>query len=478
MPTGTLRHTLPPLLAGLLLAGCAVGPDYRRPEVALPQQFSVTLPAAASGQQAVPADWWTLFGDATLNGLVEQALMHNQDVRLAVARLEEAEGLLREAGAAQLPRVDLTGNGSRSRVSQQTQSYNAGSPVHVSASKLALTTSFELDLWGKLRRATEAVRAQALGSQFARDTVRLSLAGQVVQQYLLLRTLDAQQLVTKQTLEGRENSLKITESRQQAGLASPLDVQQAEGARAAVQAQQAVLRQQRAVAEHQLAWLLARPGFTLSEGDLRSIPLPPVIPVGLPSSLLENRPDVRQAEQELIAANARIGVARAAFFPTLSLTGSFGGESRDLANLFRSNAGIWSLAAGLTQPVFDAGGIAARYDQATARQQQALLAYQKAAYNAFRETHDALSSLDNTAAAESAQQARVQAAEASLKLVESRYRAGYVPYLQVLDAQRTLYDAQMSFISSRQTRLQGMVDLFKALGGGWQGEKIVSATRQ
>jgi multidrug efflux system outer membrane protein len=464
-----LAATVAAAVTALTLAGCAIGPDYERPSMPLPERYNEANGLKTGAASTVPAEWWKLFGDSTLNGLIDTALKNNADLLLAVARLEESEAAAREAGAALYPRIDAGVSATHSRISQQTSSYQPGAPIYINSNKAALSTSFELDLWGKLRRGSEAARASALGSQFSRETVRLTLLGQVTQYYLALRAADAQTAVTKQTIDSRKASLKITQSRQQAGIASPLDVQQAEGSLAAAEAQLASLKQQRAVAEHQLGYLLAQPGFTLSEGDLRSMPLPPAIPADLPSTLLEKRPDVRQAEQDLIAANARIGVAKAAYFPSISLTGSLGNESRDLSNLFKSNASLWSLGVGLTQPIFDAGGIAARYDQATARQQQALLSYQKAVHNAFREVNDALSNLRNMADAESAQHKREQAAAASLKLTESRYRAGFVAYLQVLDAQRTLYDAQQSAISTRQTRLQALVDLFKAMGGGWQG---------
>ena len=453
----------------LALAGCsALGPDYKRPNATLPGAYTETDGAAA--QALVEHDWWKLFKDPVLDDLVAKALGNNLDLQVAVARVEEAEAAMREAGAALTPSVDLGADASRSRSSTKAAVYNAAMPVYRTTHTLGLSTAFELDFWGRLRRTREAARAQALASHHARDTVELSLAGMVANSYLALRALDAQLAVSQDSLDTRATSLKIVGSRVEAGLASTLDRHQAEEALAATRAQIAGLRQQRAVTEHQLALLTGTPDLRVAAGDLRQLPLPPVPPAGLPSSLLEARPDLRQAEEELVSNNARIGVAKAAMYPTISLTGGLGAESRQLSNLFASGARTWNLGLGLTLPIFDAGANEARLDQATARQKQSLAAYQKAIQTAFQEVNDALVGLRENAEGEAAQDARVAAADQVLKLAKDRYEAGYSAYLEVLDAQRTVNDARLSAITTREARLASAVGLFKALGGGWKEE--------
>ncbi len=453
----------------LALAGCgALGPDYARPRSSLPGAY--TEAAKTEAQAQVEREWWKLFKDPVLDDLVGKALGQNLDLQAAVARVDEAEAAMREAGAALTPSVDLDGGASRSRSSTKAAVYNAAMPVYRTTHTLGLSTAFELDFWGHLRRTREAARAQALVSRHARDTVEISLAGMVANSYLALRAFDAELAVSRDSLDSREASLRIVNSRVEGGLASPLDQRQAEGAMAAIRAQIAGLRQQRAITEHQLALLTGQPELRVAPGDLRQLPLPPVPPAGLPSSLLEARPDLRQAEEELVANNARIGVAKAAMYPTISLTGGLGAESRQLSNLFSAGARTWSLGLGLTLPIFDAGANEARLDQATARQKQSLAAYQKALQTAFKEVNDALVGLRENAEGEAAQDARVAAADQTLKLARDRYEAGYSGYLEVLDAQRAVNDARLSYIGTRQSRLAAAVDLFKALGGGWKEE--------
>jgi multidrug efflux system outer membrane protein len=465
------RKILTPTLLAALLAGCAVGPDYRRPEAALPEAFTEApaTPAVAPTANLLQKEWWTLFQDETLNQLVEKALASNHDLLAAVARVEEAEAVLREAGATQWPQINAEAGASRTQASLANAiPVPSSTPRLRDARRAALTTSFEIDLWGRLRRATEAARAQALSSQYARDTVELSVAGLVTANYLALRAYDAELAVSRDSLQSREASLRIARNRFDGGLTSPLDVHQAEGALAAAEAQLAGLRQQRALTQNQLALLTGQPGLAIAPGDLRQLPLPPVPPAGLPSTLLEARPDLRQAEENLVAANAKIGVAKAAYFPTLSLTGSLGSESAALANLFTAAAGAWSLGLGAVMPLLDFGRTGARVDQASAQQRQAVANYQKAVQTAFREVMDALVKLRETADGEQAQAARVVATKKALHIAELRYESGYSAYLEVLDAQRSANDALISHIDTRQTRLSAAVDLFKSLGGGWQ----------
>jgi multidrug efflux system outer membrane protein len=333
--------------------------------------------------------------------------------------------------------------------------------------RLTASTSFELDFWGRLRRGVEAVRAQALGTRYAKDVVALSLAGLTAQAYFSVRSLDAQVAVTRQTLASREEALTYVRNRARGGIASDLDVAQAESARADSAALLKDLLRQRALAEHQLATLAGRLDLGVPAGDLLALPVPPLPPPGLPSSLIDRRPDIQQAEQTLVSANAQIGVAKAAMLPTIALTGLDGWESKALSTLIQGSSAIWSLGFALTLPLFDWGRFEARTDAAIARQHQAIAGYQKSIETGFREVADALSNTQSTTSAEEDYLARVEAARRALRLARLRYEAGYSAFLEVLDAQRTANEAELAFVRNRQLRLSASVDLMKALGGGW-----------
>jgi outer membrane protein, multidrug efflux system len=454
----------------LALSGCMVGPDYQRPETPLPRTYAdaptVNAGAPTSSTTTIRADWWTLYDDPTLNELVATALSENLDVAAAVAKIEEFDADLREANAALFPEIDLGGTAARSRSSGAVA---APQSIRVSNDlRIALSTSFEIDFWGRLRRLLESARAQVLATHYAKDVVTLSLAGLTTQTYFLLRSLDAQITATRETLTTREEYLRVVQRRVDGGLASGLDLAQALGARSDAAAQLKDLVRQRALAEHLLGTLTGRLDLKLSPGDLAQLPVPPVPPTGLPSTLLERRPDIRQAEENLVAANAQIGVAKAALLPRISLTGDIGGESAALSSLARSSAGIWSIGFALAQPIFTAGRLSAEVDATTARQKQALFSYQRSIQTAFREVSDALVNVGQSAAAEIDLQSSVDAARDALHLSTQRYESGYSTYLNVLDAQRTLNASQLALIRNRQALLSASVDLMKALGGGWE----------
>ncbi|HYT47378.1 MAG TPA: efflux transporter outer membrane subunit, partial [Burkholderiales bacterium] len=455
-----------PLLAAL--AACTVGPDYRRPEMPLPAGYGEN---AQAGAVALALDWWKLYRDPALDELVAAARKSNADVRLAAARVQEAEGALREARAAIFPDVTGSYGYSRQRVSTvASPPVPAGLPIVRPNHTLAASTSFEVDFWGRFGRASEAARANLLGTQLARDVVDLTLAGAVAQAYFALRSLDSQIVVLDNTIRGRRDSLEITRARAQAGLAADLDVYQAQAALADALAQKRDAERNRALVAHQLAQLAGRLDLKLAAGDVFALPLAPLPPPGLPSALLDRRPDIRQAEEALVAANAQIGIARAALFPTLSLTGQAGVQSADLNNLLTSGAGIWTVGFGLALPLFDAGRRQARVDQAQARREQAVANYQRAVETGFREVADALVNVQQTGEGEAELLERLQAARNALELSTLRYQAGYSFYLEVLDAQRTANDAELAFVRNRQARLAFSVDLMKALGGGWKAD--------
>lgn len=457
----------------LLLAACAVGPDYERPAMDLPVAYTEPDVGAAA---APPPDWWKLYGDPVLNGLVAAALERNADVRLAVARIEEADANLRAARAAFLPEIDLTGSANRQGVSTSTAvPIPATIPATRNNVRLALSTSFELDFWGHLRRGAESVRAQMLATRYARDVVVLTLSGLTTQAYFGLRSLDAQIIVSRETLANRQDSLAYVRARAKGGIASDLEIAQAEGALADIAIQLKALEQQRALIEHQLAAFTGQLDLKLAKGDLRTLPAPALPPAGLPSALLERRPDVQQAEQQLVSANAQIGVAKAAMFPTISLTGLYGGESTALWTLLNNGASIWSIGFGLSLPVFDAGRYRALTDAAIARDHQAVASYQKSVETAFREVADALVSVRQTASAEEDFKKSVDASRRALRLSRLRYEAGYSPYLEVLDAQRSANISEIAALRNRQALLSATVDLMKSLGGGWTPDQVTSS---
>jgi multidrug efflux system outer membrane protein len=338
--------------------------------------------------------------------------------------------------------------------------------------RVAALTAYELDFWGRLRRADEAARAQALGTRYAKDVVDLTLVGAVAQAYFITRSLDAQIIFTRESLLAREESLAVVKSRARGGLASDLDINQAEGARADAAVQLKDLQRLRILFEHELGTLTGKLTLRLPAGDLRTLPVPPSPPADLPSSLLERRPDVRVAEQALVSANAQIGVAKAAQLPTFVLAASAGGQSAALANLLTAGAGVWSIGLSAAMPIIDFGKYAARTEQAEARQRQAVALYQKSAEIAFREVADALSNVQQASEMEADLQARVDAARNALRLAQRRYEAGYSGFLEVLDSQRTANEAELALLRHRRLRLSFSLDLMKSLGGGWSPEQV------
>ena len=453
----------------LLFSGCkSLGPDYQRPAVAMPTQFSEEA-ADNKITSSIANTWWTLYQDKTLNDLVAMAQQNNTDIKLAVARIEEADAAMREVGAETFPTLNLDTRAARSRVT------GAGAfPVFGNNPRnnyiAQLGTSFEIDFWGKLHRAKESARAQTLSSIYAKDTVALSLSGLVANNYLLLRSLDSQIVISQDNLKSRDDSLALTKRRLEGGVVSALDVYQAEVASANLRAQLAEFIKLRALTLQQLAVLTGTLDLKLMAAEIESLPIPPTPPAGLPSSLLEARPDVRQAEQQLVSANANIGVAKAALYPTISLTAALGGESLELSNILKSAARIWTGGLSLHLPIFDSGKTGAQVEQASAQQKQALASYESAIQNAFREVNDALVNVRQSTEREFALNESRVAAKKALEISKNRYQSGYSAYLEVLDSQRAYNEAALAFVQSRQSRLFATVELFKALGGGWHSD--------
>ncbi len=465
------------MLLIVAFGGCATEPKISRPPVALPAQFT---PATAAAPAATPAasiigDWWTLYGDAPLNEIVSAVLKNNTDLALAVARIDETVAVLGLTRSAQWPNVDLGASVTRSR-----QSTLNGQPIppggaESTTHRVALATSFEIDLWGRLRNANAAAQQQMLAAVYARDTVQLALTASAVQLYFGLRSLDAQLTVNEAQMGSRAESLRLVERRAVAGVASALDAALARTALAATRAQRPDLQRQRTLLEHQLAQLTGRPGAgidaaatPIAQSLTLTLTLPATPPPGLPAHLLERRPDVRQAEAQLGAAQIQIEVNRAAVWPTISLTGSLGTQSASLTDLLKSGAQVWSIGPAMLVSLFDAGRNVTRTDQARAQAEQAAIGYQKAALTAFRETADALVSVEQGALQESEVEAQRRDASEALRIANRRYEAGYSGFLDVLEAQRSVQDAELALVRVRQARLEASVALIKALGGGWE----------
>lgn len=444
-----------------------VGPNYERPALALPESYGQAGQGIESSTlDEIPDQWWKLYEDPELNAIVEKAFKNNSNIQNAVARIEEADAQMREAGASLLPTVDLGGNGTRTRLTESGPFPPFGENPRNNFN-LSLNSAIELDFWGKLRRTKEAARANYLATTYAKEMVMLTTGGLVVSSYLNIRSLDSQLKNVQENLKISEESLALAKRRHEGGIVSILDVQQASLVRDNLLSQEQELMRTRKLAEHVLN-ILTLEEIKLEQADLASLPMPPTPPLGLPSAILENRPDVREAEQMMIAANANIGQAKAALYPSISLTGTFGGESVELGDVLKSASRIWSYGLSLNLPIFNGGALSARVDQASARQKQALQSYIGTVSTAFKEVNDALVNLRQYKAIETIQASKKETTQAMLDVAQNRYKAGYSSYLDVLEAQRSHIEASQSYVISRQNTLTATVDLFKALGGGWQ----------
>ena len=454
-----LKQLVLPMLVASALSACAIGPDYKR--------LNMDMPQAAANVPAISSDWWREFGDPVLTGMVDEALRYNRDLLQAAARVEEAAAAAGVARSSLLPQVNA--NVGTSRV--QTSRYSSGAGVLADSQQAGLSASWELDLWGKLRREREAALADVSASKGVRDALRLSLGSQVAQTYFQLACYDAQLNSARATLDSREQALTLRKKRFNGGMTSELELRQAEAETAAARAIVPQLTQAVTQTEHALAVLLGRSprdiAANLGRGQgLAAIRTPVDIPAGLPSDLLLRRPDIAAAEARLIAANARIGVARAAYFPSISLSAGIGSASTELAQLFSGPAQTWNFAANLAAPIFNAGKIAAGVDAANARQKQALAAYEKTVQQAFAETLDVMSAVATTRDTEAAQQAQLASLREALRLARLRYDNGYSSYLEVLDAERGVFQVEQALSSARLARLSAIAALYTALGGG------------
>jgi multidrug efflux system outer membrane protein len=452
-----------PLLASLILAGCiSMAPPYQRPAAPVADVFPGAQAAAGSTTTVAELEWQQFFGDARLKQLIELALQNNRDLRIAVLNIEQARAQYQIRQADQLPSLGVGVGATR-------QAERANTPGSLYTAGLSVT-AFELDFFGRVRSLSDAALNQYLATEEARKSAQISLIASVANIYLSLLADEELLTLTRQTLKARDESLALTKLRYENGVVSELDFRQAqsllEGARAAL-AQQT---RQRALNENALVLLVGQPLSTAlpAAATLATTSLGPDLPAGLPSDLLVNRPDIRQAEQQLIAANANIGAAQAAFFPRITLTGTAGSASTELSGLFGSGTFAWSFVPQLVLPIFDAGRNRANLGVAQATRDIAVAQYERAVQTAFREVADALAGRATYGEQLRAQQAQVDAEAARLKLSDLRYQNGVASYLDLLDAQRSLFSVQQATVLTRLAQLQNQVTLYKVLGGGWK----------
>jgi outer membrane protein, multidrug efflux system len=463
-----MRKAVILLFVVVALGGCMVGPDYKRPTLDLPNSWRFEDAAA---KDTANEAWWGQFDDPVLKDLIQVALQENKDVRIAAARVEQFLGLYGTTRAALYPQVGAGASASRERTSQITgptplQNFSNVSPTF-SNYEVFLNASWELDLWGKLRRATEAARANLLSSEDARRAVLLTLVASVANSYVNLRDLDKQLEISKQTVDVRAESYRLFQLRFQGGVISELELNQVkseyEEALSRVPFYEKLIAQQ----ENALSVLLGRNPGPVPRGKSIDELVLPMIPAGLPSDLLANRPDIRQAEESLVAANANIGVAKAQYFPTISLTGLLGFASNDLSKLFTSAGGTWALGIPAAVPIFTAGAIAGQVKAAEAVQQQLLFRYQQTIQTAFREVDDALVDQKRSREQLEALGQQVGTLRQYARIARLRFDEGYTSYLEVLDAERSLFNAQLSYAQTQGTIFQALVNIYKAMGGGW-----------
>ncbi len=468
------RRWIATVLATGLMAGCTVGPHYRRPAVETPQTFRTPTPLQAP-EAASLADlkWWDVFRDEKLQELIRAALVENYDLRDAVTRVEAARANLGITRSNQFPNLAAGGEVSTIRNSRNGQLPLPASFAPSQNRTFGGTTlnllSFELDIWGRLRRATEAARANLLGAEENRKAVVTTLVSDVATEYFSLRELDSELEISQRTLAVRQESLNLIKSRQAGGVATLLDLRQAEQLVYTAAATIPTLRQQVEQTENQISLLLGKnPGAVIRGQSLTEQELPPDVPTGLPSALLERRPDIRAAEQNLIAANAEIGVAKAAYFPQLSLTGFLGGQSTQLSSLFSGPNGVWNFTPQVTQPIFTAGRIRSNVRLAEALRQSALVQYEKAVQTGFTEVSNALIAHQRVRESREQQELLVAALQDRTRLAYVRYRGGVDTLLNALDADRDQFQAELSLTQIRRNELLSVVQLYKALGGGWR----------
>lgn len=463
-----MRRLIALSLIALLLSGCAVGPNYKRPSVNVPGTYRGAIPQEATQPAAESIGdqkWWEVFQDPQLQDLIHTALQQNYDVRIAATRILQAQAQVGITRADQLPTI----SGGVEAVNQRSARSKFFPAFETSSNQVDLSLTWVLDFWGKYRRANESARANLLATRWARQAVISTLVSDVAAAYFQLRELDLELEISRRTLASRRDSLQLTQTLASGGATSMLDVRQAE--QLVFTAAETIPDLQRRIEQQEnfLSTLLGNnPGPITRGTKLTEQPHAPEVPAGLPSTLLERRPDIRQAEAQLIAANAQIGVAKAAYFPQISLTGTSGFQSSALTNLFTGPAGLWSFGGSLVQPIFTGGRIRSNVKFTEARQQEAALIYQQTIQQAFRGVSDALVEYRKDREFREQQEQLTFSAQDAARLSETRYRGGATSYLEVLTNETNYFDAELGLAQAQLNELLGLVRVYRNLGGGWQ----------
>jgi outer membrane protein, multidrug efflux system len=458
--------------AALLAGACALGPNYQRPKETIPAAYR--FDTGAANNAFADQGWWQLYQDPTLQSLIREARDNNLDVRIAAARVDQARAVLGSTRLQQLPQASVSAEALRARTSKY--ELVPGEPAIGNAFAVDGSLSYEVDFWGKYRRATEAARAGLLASEYSKQDVMAGLVSSIATAYFTLLALDEQLIITQRTVGTRQKFVDLTQAQHERGTVSGLDVASAQAQLAVAQANIPDLQRQIGIAEDLLSVLLGRnpDGIVRTQAGepkgTTEAAIAPVPPAGLPSSLLERRPDLREAEQNLIAANANVGVAKANLFPSITLTATGGGESSALSQLFSGPARSWSFGANLLQPLLSSQSNLYQVDLANAQKRQALLQYQQSIQTAFQEVSDALIARQKYAELQVAQQAQVDAQRKADSIALGRYRIGYASYFDVINADRDLFTAELALSTAHLNTELSLVQLYRAVGGGWETE--------
>jgi len=463
-----LRCTATALLATLLISGCAVGPNYKKPTVSTPAVYRGLTPeeaAKADPQSLADEKWWEVFQDDQLKDLIKTALQQNYDVQRAATRVLQAQAFLGITRSNQFPTV----SGEASALNLRNSRQGIFPPIDTNTNRVGLAFDWELDFWGKFRRATESARANLLATEWAQREVITQLISDLTSAYFRMRALDLQLDISRRTLASRQDSLRLTNLLAQGGATSMLDVRQAEQLVFTAASEIPSLEQQIEQEENFIAILLGNDPAPVPRGkQLTEQYHPPTVPAGLPSSLLERRPDIRQAEQQLIAANAQIGVARAQYFPQISLTATSGYQSSALSSLFTGPAGFWSFGSTVAQPIFTGGRLRSNVRLAEAQEQDSLLSYKQTIQGAFRDVSDSLIAYRKTQEFREQQKSLVDSAQDATRLSHLRYSGGATSYLEVLTNDTNYFTAELGLVQAQLNELLSLVQLYRGLGGGWQ----------
>jgi multidrug efflux system outer membrane protein len=463
-----MRNTIAMTLLVLIMGACTVGPNYTRPDVDAPSTWRIE---ESEGKDLANTAWWEQFGDPVLNEPITTALQENKDLMIASASVQEYAGRLTTTRSELFPQIGYDAEASRDRSSERlATSPPPGVDTEQTTTSVVLNANWEIDLWGRIRRLSESARADLFAKEEARRGVVLSLVSSVATGYIQLRDYDRQLEIAKETAASRKETLKLFELRFKGGVISQVEVAQVRSQYEEAQAAIPDIVSSIAETENSLSILLGRnPGPIARGKTIEELTLFPV-PAGLPSALLEQRPDILEAEQNLISANAQIGAARALYFPTISLTGLFGFTSEDLSDLFTGPSRTWSFGGSIIGPIFTFGQIDGQVQQAEAVQQQLLVTYEQTIQDAFREVDDALVSHRSSRERVASRKRQVEALQQYVRLSRLRYDNGYSGFLEVLDAERSLFDAELAYSQSQGDVFSSLISIYKAMGGGWVTE--------